>query len=90
MKTMSDRRCFVDLSLCIVLALLSGAFTTHSLRAADRPNLVLIFADDLGWQETGFTGSDYCETLRDGWSSRTKLTTRCTSPRTPLVLASLG
>ncbi len=26
------------------------------------PNIVLIFADDLGWQETGFTGSDYCET----------------------------
>lgn len=28
----------------------------------EKPNIVLIFADDLGWQETGFTGSDYLET----------------------------
>jgi arylsulfatase A-like enzyme len=26
------------------------------------PNIVLIFADDLGWQETGFSGSDFLET----------------------------
>jgi arylsulfatase A-like enzyme len=26
------------------------------------PNIVLIFADDLGWQDTGFAGSDYAET----------------------------
>ncbi|QDU98425.1 sulfatase [Lignipirellula cremea] len=30
--------------------------------AEDRPNVVLIFADDLGWQEPGFAGSDFCET----------------------------
>jgi arylsulfatase A-like enzyme len=29
---------------------------------AERPNIVLIFADDLGWQEPAFCGSDYCET----------------------------
>lgn len=29
---------------------------------AEKPNVVLIFADDLGWQEPGFAGSDYCET----------------------------
>ena len=29
---------------------------------AERPNIVLIFADDLGWQEPGYAGSDYCET----------------------------
>lgn len=32
------------------------------LSAAEKPNIVLIFADDLGWQEPGFAGSDFCET----------------------------
>lgn len=31
-------------------------------QAAPPPNIVLIFADDLGWQEPGFAGSDFCET----------------------------
>jgi len=31
-------------------------------QAALPPNIVLIFADDLGWQEPGFAGSDFCET----------------------------
>ena len=30
--------------------------------ASDRPNIVLIFADDLGWQEPAYAGSDFCET----------------------------
>lgn len=32
--------------------------------AASKPNIVLIFADDLGWQEPGFAGSDFLETPR--------------------------
>lgn len=31
-------------------------------RAADRPNIVLIFADDLGWKDVGWQGSDFNET----------------------------
>jgi arylsulfatase A-like enzyme len=34
------------------------------LPAADQPNVVLIFADDLGWRDTGFGGSDFHETPR--------------------------
>lgn len=41
---------------CLSTAFLSQAF------AAERPNVVLIFADDLGWQEPGFAGSDFNET----------------------------
>lgn len=29
---------------------------------AKKPNIVLIFADDLGWQEPAYAGSDFCET----------------------------
>ena len=43
--------------ILILVAFLSGAELS-----ASPPNLVLIFADDLGWQETGFAGSDFCET----------------------------
>lgn len=29
---------------------------------AEKPNIVLFFADDLGWQEPAYAGSDFCET----------------------------
>lgn len=45
----------------LLLPLLAFAL---QLPAADRPNLVLIFADDLGWKDTGFGGSDFHETPR--------------------------
>jgi hypothetical protein len=49
------KRC---LTLFALIALLCG----HSHAATPPPNIVLIFADDLGWQEPGFAGSDFCET----------------------------
>ena len=33
-----------------------------SVNAVDRPNIVLIFADDLGWKDVGYQGSDFMET----------------------------
>ncbi len=45
----------------LLLPLLAFAL---QVTAADRPNLVLIFADDLGWKDTGFGGSDFHETPR--------------------------
>ena len=32
------------------------------VNAADRPNIVFIFADDLGWKDVGYQGSDFIET----------------------------
>lgn len=43
--------------LAIVLVLLPS--TTS---AAEQPNVILIFADDLGWQEPGYAGTDFNET----------------------------
>ncbi len=45
------------------LALFSGAAAVSCSREASRPpNIVFIFADDLGWKDVPFQGSDYMET----------------------------
>lgn len=46
---------------CLTLFAL-GALLCGQSHAAPKPNIILIFADDLGWQEPGFAGSDFCET----------------------------
>jgi arylsulfatase A-like enzyme len=50
---MKSKLCFA-----LSLLLLPAAFAN----AAERPNLVLIFADDLGWKDVGYQGSDFMET----------------------------
>lgn len=47
-----------SLSLAAVFVLLAGSLVA----ADDRPNFVLIYADDLGWKDVGYQGSDYYET----------------------------
>lgn len=36
--------------------------TCSQLSAASKPNIILIFADDLGWKDVGYQGSDFNET----------------------------
>jgi arylsulfatase A-like enzyme len=43
----------------VVLLLLFGSAPP---RAATRPNLLLIYADDLGWKDVGYQGTDFYET----------------------------
>jgi arylsulfatase A-like enzyme len=47
--------------ILLILSALVALLCAQS-QAAAPPNIVLIFADDLGWQEPGFAGSDFCET----------------------------
>ncbi len=46
----------------IFSALAAVALFAMSASAADRPNIVLVFADDLGWKDVGYQGSDFMET----------------------------
>ena len=42
--------------------LLLALFVLPVLLSAAQPNIVLIFADDLGWKDVGYQGSSLCET----------------------------
>jgi arylsulfatase A-like enzyme len=44
------------------IVLLNSLFVSGSLFAQSRPNVVLIVADDLGWKDVGFMGSQYYRT----------------------------
>ncbi|MEX0702694.1 MAG: sulfatase [Planctomycetales bacterium] len=46
--------------LVLVTSCVPAAAATE--RAVKQPNIVLVFADDLGWKDTGYTGSDFYET----------------------------
>ena len=56
---MPARPCLVQLCLLILLSAILGA---SPCRADDRPNIVFILIDDLGWTDLGFMGSDFYQT----------------------------
>jgi len=62
-----ERREFLNLSTAAMGALMSGPLLNScknntSGSIDDKPNIVFIFIDDLGWKDMGYMGSDYYET----------------------------
>jgi len=53
---------------CVILSCLSALALAHTVHADDRPNIVLIMADDLGYECVGANGSTMYETpATDDW-----------------------
>jgi len=50
----------VIVRLIILLQCLSSLAAAGA--AVDRPNILFVYIDDLGWKDTGFMGSDFYET----------------------------
>lgn len=46
----------------LLIVLLCSLFSGFQSSFATPPNIVLIFADDLGWKDVGYQGSDFMET----------------------------
>ena len=49
-------------TLAFFAALLACEPTFAATARADRPNIIFIMADDLGWQDVGYMGADFFET----------------------------
>ena len=50
------------LLLVTITAVFFVGSTGSQLRAADRPNIILIFIDDMGWKDVGCYGNDFIDT----------------------------
>ena len=49
------------LLLTTIAAVLLVGFGESQLRAADSPNIILIFIDDMGWKDVGCYGNDFID-----------------------------
>ena len=62
-----ERREFLNLSTSVIGALMTGPLLNScknktSRSTLDKPNIVFILIDDLGWKDVGYMGSKYYET----------------------------
>lgn len=71
-----------------ILSLL--AFTTLTLQAADKPNIVLFLVDDMGWMDSGVYGSKYYETPHMDKLAKQSMLFTDQRLRPPALLAAAG
>lgn len=62
LKNDVTRRDFLKAALCTAGLAALPRFAWTADAPARKPNIVLIFADDLGWKDVGYQGSDFMET----------------------------
>jgi arylsulfatase A-like enzyme len=54
------RQCLIALAACV--AVFAAVLQADQRPASRPPNIVFIFADDLGWKDVGYQGTDFYET----------------------------
>jgi len=62
LKNASTRRDFLKTAVYTAALAVLPRFAWTADAPARKPNIVLIFADDLGWKDVGYQGSDFMET----------------------------
>jgi len=58
----TTRHLLVAFTTALLLTPLAALHAAEKPATAGKPNIVLIFADDLGWKDLGYQGSDFMET----------------------------